>query len=63
MKKQFENFLKTKTFLILYLIQPVSSRKREATEGEWGRGGALVWVSWRNRQKELVFSNKRMNLN
>ena len=61
MKKQFENFLKTKTFLILYLIQPVSSRKREATEGGWG--GALVWVSWRNRQKELVFSNKRMNLN
>ena len=63
MKKQFENFLKTKTFLILYLIQPVSSRKREATEGEWGGRGALVWVSWRNRQKELVFSNKRMNLN
>ena len=39
MKKQFENFLKTKTFLILYLIQPLSSRKREATEGGWGGGG------------------------
>ena len=44
MKKQFENFLKTKTFLILYLIQPVSSRKREATEGEWGGGGGWVGV-------------------
>ena len=41
MKKQFENFLKTKTFLILYLIQPVSSRKREATEGEWGGAGGV----------------------
>ena len=39
MKKQFENFLKTKTFLILYLIQPLSSRKREATEGGGGGGG------------------------
>ena len=34
MKKQFENFLKTKTFLILYLIQPVSSGKRGAVGGE-----------------------------